>query len=97
MRPCHACGHDLDIVGAVGKRESCPKCAADVHVCANCISFDPTAVRGQCRDLAAEPPRDKTAANSCDFFVLRHGAWTPPDESPAAQARAALEALFRKR
>ena len=97
MKPCHACGYDLSDTRLIGRRDTCLSCGTDLHVCANCTAFDPTAWRGQCREPQAEPPSDKNAANACDWFTLRVGSWEPKaQDDAAAKARAALEAIFKK-
>lgn len=94
---CHACAKELDlgVGGIVGRRDECPHCREPLHACRNCHAFDET-VRYGCRERQAEPPRDKTAANACDYFVLRKDAPAPREEDPRANALAALDALFKK-
>lgn len=90
---CHACGRDLDILGAVGRRDECTFCGADLHACVGCVAYDPT-TRKKCREPAAEPPVSKTDGNACEFFIYARtrGPQEEADESVAARAR--LEALF---
>jgi hypothetical protein len=47
-----------------------------------------------CREPNAEPPRDKDAANFCDFFVIKRGPVAERGEDQSAKARSALDALF---
>lgn len=97
MHCCHGCGAELDLGlgGVAGRRDECPRCRAPLHACRNCRAFDETARHG-CREPAAEPPRDKDAANFCDFFVYREGPMAPREEDPRAKALSALDALFKK-
>jgi len=93
---CHACGNEIDPgLSGVGRRDECPNCGAPLHACRNCAAYDETARYG-CREPQAEPPRDKDAANYCDFFVLRKGPARPNEEDPREKALAALDALFKK-
>lgn len=98
MHACHACGAELDLglAGNAGRRDDCPHCRAPLHACRNCVAFDEAARHG-CKEPAAEPPRDKDAANYCDFFLYRKGAMAPREEDPKAKALAALDALFKKK
>ncbi len=89
---CWKCGATWQGDGCFARLEACRGCGAELHVCVMCRLYEPhTAER--CREERAEPPRDKTLANFCDYFVPRPGAYTggqPADNS----ARTALEALF---
>jgi hypothetical protein len=83
----------LSFTGNIGRREECPHCRADVHVCKNCNFYDPKAYN-ECRETSADVVREKDRANFCDYFVARTGA-NPMDK--AAALRAAAEALFKKK
>ncbi len=87
---------DLGLGRAAGRRDECPHCRAPLHACLNCAAYDETARYG-CREPQAEPPRDKDAANYCDFFVFRKGPRAPKEEDPRAKALADLDALFKKK
>jgi hypothetical protein len=95
MLACHACGKELDpgLNAAVGRRDECPHCRSPLHACRNCAAFD-EAMRHGCCEPNAEPPRDKDAANFCDFFALKRGPMAERGEDPSAKAKAALDALF---
>jgi hypothetical protein len=92
---CWKCGASLTALSLpLSRRDECPKCRAELHVCRMCVEYD-TRVAHHCREPTAEEVRDKEHANFCDFFRPRAGAYTPPD--PAAErARADLEKLFGK-
>ena len=53
---CHSCGDEqifeVKVGIKVGRRDSCPHCGADLHVCKNCQHFDPN-VHNQCREPEA--------------------------------------------
>ena len=95
MLVCHACAKEIDLGmgGTAGRRDECPHCHAPLHACRNCAAYDETLLHG-CREPNAEPPRDKDAANFCDFFALRRGPMPERDEDQSAKARTALDALF---
>jgi hypothetical protein len=63
---------------------TCWKCGASLEVAKHC------------REPTAEEVRDKTAANFCDHFKPKVGAYTAPT-GEADAAKAALEALFGKK
>jgi hypothetical protein len=82
----------------VGRADRCPTCDRDVRVCRGCAHYAPGA-HNDCREPNAERIVDKERANFCDFFVLaarRPGAGDPRGESRAENARAGLDALFKK-
>lgn len=91
---CFKCGASLNFIDRVGRREECPQCHEDVHVCRNCEFYD-AKVYNECREPAAEVVRDKERANHCDYF--RPGAGTGGATSSKDALRAAAEALFKKR
>jgi hypothetical protein len=93
MKHCHACGAEVEILDRVGRRDACERCGADLHCCKNCRHHDPFA-QNQCREPAADVViRDREAGNFCDHFAFRDGR---PERDPVEDAKAKLEALFRK-
>ena len=91
---CFKCGTELSFVDRVGRREECPKCREDVHVCRNCDFYDPK-VYNECREPAAEVVRDKERANHCEYF--RPGQRSGGAGAANDALRAAAEALFKKK
>lgn len=104
---CFKCQSEIELAGSrAGRRDECPKCRADLHVCRNCSFWDPSAYN-ECREPQAERVLDKTSSNYCDYFEFRQGPPAPsragvPGASPGAAAGAKpkalkdLEALFKK-
>lgn len=90
---CFSCQKELPVMESVGRREECPHCGADMHVCKNCEFYDPK-VYNECRETSAEVVREKDRANFCDYFVLRKNGTAAEDKKAAL--RAAAEALFKK-
>lgn len=90
---CFSCNKELSFSGKIGRREECPHCRADVHVCKNCEFYDPK-VYNECRETQADVVKEKDRANFCDFFSPRKGGAGAVDK--AAALRAAAEALFKK-
>jgi len=109
---CYACGAEIRLEGAVGRRATCPECDAELHSCLNCRHFDESAAHA-CREPHAEHVVDKEATNACDLFQLGDGASRRRRAAPAAHdalaalfgeaprpaedPREALDALFRKK
>jgi hypothetical protein len=92
---CQSCGNAIAVFGAVGRRDACPACGADLHSCAQCEFYDVYS-SNQCREPQAERVADKQQANFCEFFRLSRAIVAEPKPTPAQDARARLEALFKK-
>jgi hypothetical protein len=93
-RTCYRCRKPLVLSDHVGRREMCPACGADLHVCLNCRFYDP-GVYNACGEPQAERVLEKERANFCDYFDFRKGsvaAPAPPTDPSSAKNR--LEALF---
>lgn len=93
---CFACDASLELASGarVGFRDSCESCAADLHVCRNCVHHDPTAYN-ECRESNAERVGERERANRCEYFRPVETA-ASEGTTPAANARAALDSLFKK-
>jgi ribosome-binding protein aMBF1 (putative translation factor) len=93
---CWKCGADLAALSLpLSRRDECARCRAELHVCRMCVEYD-TSVAKHCREPTAEEVSDKQAANFCDFFRPRPGAWSAHSTRAADQARSELERLFGK-
>lgn len=90
---CFNCSAELSFGFTPGRREECPKCGADVHVCRNCKNYDKNAYN-ECREPQADVVKEKDRANFCDYFQLG-GAGGGVDKQK--DLRAAAEALFKKK
>lgn len=90
---CFNCNKEISFSANIGRRDECPHCRADVHVCKNCEHYDPKAYN-ECRETMADVVREKDRANFCDFFTPRKGGVGVVDK--AAALKAAAEALFKK-
>ncbi len=91
---CAGCGADLGRPERVGRRATCPRCAADLRACRHCRFYDAHAADG-CREPQAERVVDKARANFCDYFAIVEGA-APAAPDTADAARAALDRLFTR-
>jgi hypothetical protein len=91
---CWKCGTSLDgLPVPLGRREECPQCRADLHVCRLCAFYDPSVSRS-CREPIADEVGDKERANFCGYFTALPGAHKPADSAAADAARAKLSDLF---
>src|SRR4051794_33428096 len=94
---CWSCSNeqifDVKVGVKVGRRDSCPHCGADLHVCKNCRLWDPS-IHNQCREPEAAFIRDREGSNFCAHFDMRDGD-APTQDAGVDAARAKLEALFK--
>lgn len=91
---CYRCGASLAALTLpLSRRDQCPSCSADLHVCRMCVAFDANVPR-QCREDGAEDVTEKERPNFCDWFKPSTNAFDPATKSAAEEAKAALDALF---
>ncbi len=91
---CYRCGAALSALSLpLSRRDQCPECSADLHVCRMCLYFD-RAVQRQCREDGAEDVTEKERANFCDWFKPSETAFDPKRKSEADAAKEALASLF---
>lgn len=91
---CWQCGRSLDdCPQPIGRRDQCPGCGADLHVCRFCVSYAPRRALA-CEQPLEETPGDKTRSNYCDWFEPRPDAFQGGGDARAEQSRRDLEALF---
>ena len=97
---CSVCGRQVHD-SRVAFDAACSGCGKPLHSCTNCSFFDPGA-RFECRKPIAKRVESKTKANQCTFFqpkVVRdlRSKRTTGDASSPGDARAAFDALFKKK
>ncbi len=89
---CFKCSTSNPVLGTVGRRDECFKCRTDLHVCKNCLHWDPKAYN-ECKETQADVVLEKERANFCDYF-------SPGDGRNAGSQKddllSAAEALFKK-
>jgi len=91
---CFRCGASLSELSLpLSRRDQCPDCSVDLHVCKMCVHFDASIAR-QCREDGAEDVTAKERVNFCDWFKPSPGAFNPSRKSEADAAQAALASLF---
>jgi hypothetical protein len=89
---CFHCHKEIPLLGTVGRRDECPFCRADMHVCKNCLHYDPKAYN-ECHEPQADRVVEKERSNFCDYFTPGTGS------DPASKKQdllSAAEALFKK-
>ncbi|MSP63265.1 MAG: hypothetical protein EXR72_23570 [Myxococcales bacterium] len=95
---CHSCGNEqifeVKVGVKVGRRDSCPHCGSDLHVCKNCRLYDP-AIHNQCREPEAAFIRARDESNFCMHFDFKDSDGIQQD-SGVVDAKAKLDALFKK-
>ena len=91
---CWRCGAAVgDLPLPLARRAECRSCHAELHACRMCRHYDSSVARS-CREPVAEEVSDKERANFCGWFMPRPSAYVAGKEHAAAEARAALDALF---
>jgi hypothetical protein len=91
---CFRCGASLSALSLpLSRRDQCPDCSVDLHVCKMCVHFD-SAIARQCREDGAEDVTEKERVNFCDWFKPSSRAFDPSRKSQADAAQAALASLF---
>jgi hypothetical protein len=98
---CFNCGHQTSPAEPIGLDSVCAKCGEDLHICRNCLHFDPLA-RWECRQTLPAPVRTKNTRNACELFTPQTvldatGKRASKPEGGPADPRAAFEALFKKK
>ena len=95
MRVCYQCRMAISLEEPIGRRDTCAGCGAEVRCCLNCAFYDARAADA-CREPQADLVQHKDRANFCEFFALGDAPSSPARPS-AADARAQLDALFKKK
>ncbi len=91
---CFRCGASLSALSLpLSRRDQCPDCSVDLHVCKMCVYFDSSIAR-QCREDGAEDVTEKERVNFCDWFKPSSSAFNPSRKSEADAAQSALTSLF---
>lgn len=95
MAGCGSCGANVEVIAnQVGRSTVCPSCDAYLRACRHCRHFD-AGVAKECKEPFAEVPRDKDAANFCEFFQIGEGRDAGLKKKD--DLLSAAESLFKKR
>jgi ribosome-binding protein aMBF1 (putative translation factor) len=84
-----------DLSVPLRRLDACKACNAELHVCKMCVEFDVSYAK-HCKEPTAEEERNKEAANFCDHFKPKAGAYVAKDVGELTRSRSALDDLFRK-
>ena len=93
---CHHCGKSSEPGDRIGREETCPHCSWDLHVCFNCQHYD-TSAYNECRESQADRVLEKDKGNFCDLFAASDKAMRGAANVKAEDAKARLDALFKKK
>jgi hypothetical protein len=91
---CFSCGKEISHGAGVSRRDECPHCRSDVHVCKNCQFYD-SSVYNECRETQADVVREKDRSNFCDFFQA--GSQSGQGGACKNDLMTSAEALFKKK
>lgn len=93
---CYRCGEALvELSPPLSRRDECPSCRAELHVCRMCRRYAPRLPKG-CNEDDAPEVRDQCAANFCDYFRANPSAYDPGARATEQAAQTTLDALFKK-
>ena len=95
MKLCYYCKNELLLDSPPGRRNECPTCGSDLHVCLNCTFYEPGA-HNECREPMAEYVGVKDRANFCDMFRFRDTSENRGGAGAKKKALEGLEKLFKK-
>lgn len=65
---CYHCQARWVVLPPISRREDCPQCHRDAHICLNCQFYDPHA-HHSCRESQADFVQEKDKSNFCNYFV----------------------------
>lgn len=91
---CFSCQKQVESDGIVGRKDECPHCNADLHVCKNCQHYDESSYN-ECKETSAERVLEKERSNFCDFFSAGNAGMN--SASKKEDLLNAAEALFKKK
>ena len=91
---CWKCGGSLKALELpYSRRDECPHCHAELHVCRLCKHYAPR-LTSLCNHDYTDPPRDRDRANFCDYFKPRKNAYQKLDARQSDLSRNQLSELF---
>ena len=95
MHSCALCGAAVEIGRELSRKEECPRCRGDLHICLNCRFYSESA-HNKCTEPRAEFQRVRDKANFCDYFKYKEGGsgGGGTDDAKSA-AKNAFDDLFK--
>ncbi|MGZ6210572.1 MAG: hypothetical protein ACXWL9_10545 [Syntrophales bacterium] len=94
MTICQKCKNEINVPKIVGRKDTCPRCQADLRCCLNCRHYAPS-YYNQCRESQAERVLDKDRANFCDYFKFKDSVSQGMTEGDKGTVRKKLDDLFK--
>jgi hypothetical protein len=91
---CRGCGHELTVALAWSPEGHCPRCNAELHTCAQCVSFD-TGSPLECQQQIPLRISPKDARNTCTVFEPRTTVERETKSAAPTSARKAFDDLFK--
>ena len=91
---CARCGYELTVALAWTAEGACPKCAAALHSCAQCVNFDSSAPF-ECLKPIRVRISPKDARNTCAEFEPRTTVERETKTTAPTSARKAFDDLFK--
>ena len=96
MKYCHNCHTIWEGFNQPGRRDTCLKCAEDLHVCLNCRFYDQHKA-DQCQINNIDPVKNKDKANFCEQFQFADKPLPEKNKDKTDQAREQWKKLFKKK
>ncbi|MBI5708918.1 MAG: hypothetical protein HZC42_01220 [Candidatus Eisenbacteria bacterium] len=95
---CRSCGTAVPYDEPIPRESTCERCGADLRACVSCRHYDPR-YNNSCRETMADPVEDHARRNFCEYFSFTREPFAAATGAGAraAEARAKLDALFRKK
>ncbi len=91
---CTRCGNELTAPTPWAWDARCSRCGADVHACAQCVSFD-TGAPFECLKLVTPRVSPKDVRNNCALFEPRTTVERETKSAAPQSARQAFDDLFK--
>lgn len=91
---CRSCGQELTVAMAWSPEGRCARCGAELHSCAQCVSFD-TGAPLECLQTIPVRISPKDTRNACTLFEPRTTVERETKSSGPPSARSAFDDLFK--
>jgi rRNA maturation protein Nop10 len=94
MKVCALCRKGVEVDRSLSRKDTCPHCGGDLHICLNCRFYSETS-HNKCIEPRAEFQRSRDRANFCDYFQFREGGGSGGSSTgEAGEAKRKLDELF---
>lgn len=93
--PCVFCGFEIEVIGVIGRGDTCPSCGKNLRCCLQCKLYD-ASMNNHCKEIMAERVVDKEAANFCNHFTFGGQRLTGSEKDRVSDAKKKLEELFKR-